>query len=140
MKSESQGGGIGSGCGNIASRTVAFPSLQILLFFLCLLQAQNVAKVLHDVRSGRPSREFVNQGIDDETEWFKKLGGRQPVAAEPAEETPIPQGVKRLMRVSDSSGELKMTEVRSETGNYKTEALAPDAAAGPCSSSSRFTH
>lgn len=77
-----------------------------------VLQAQNVAKVLHDVRSGRPTREFVNQGIDDEDQWYKKLGGRLPVATHPAVDAPIPLGVKRLMRVSDSSGEMKMTEVR----------------------------
>jgi len=75
------------------------------------IAAQNVSQVLFDQRSGRTRREYVNQGIDNENEWFQLLGGRTDIASEPETVAPIPVGVKRLMKITDASGDISMQEI-----------------------------
>ncbi|EGD78954.1 hypothetical protein PTSG_11803 [Salpingoeca rosetta] len=64
--------------------------------------AQGVTQRLVDEREGKPSREFLDQGIDNEVEFFKKLGSTWHDVEVPAPdpEQAIPQGVARLMQVT----------------------------------------
>ena len=69
---------------------------------------------LHNNRGALSRWEAIDQGIDDEKEFWKSIGGKKPksIPATSGEKSETaPEGVKRLLRLSDDGGSLQMTEV-----------------------------
>ena len=69
-----------------------------------------MAQAIDDQRGGLCTREVFDHLICDEREWWAALGGKGPVAP-PIPDQEIPARLQRLLRVSDESGTITMTEV-----------------------------
>lgn len=90
-------------------------------------KANAVANAIHDSRSAASAREVVEQGLDDERPFWARLGGEREVApAVRANAAPSPHGPKRLMKLSDSSGKMVMSEVATEGAISRTQLRSED--------------
>eukprot|EP00730_Choanoeca_flexa_P001760 TRINITY_DN10771_c0_g1_i5.p1 TRINITY_DN10771_c0_g1~~TRINITY_DN10771_c0_g1_i5.p1 ORF type:complete len:856 (+),score=278.96 TRINITY_DN10771_c0_g1_i5:62-2629(+) len=76
-------------------------------------KAANVAQALDDEREGAPTKEVFAEGEGNLREWWQALGGEGPVksAAEGGNDEAIKLSDKRLLRVSDATGKIKMDVV-----------------------------
>ncbi|EDQ88360.1 uncharacterized protein MONBRDRAFT_26446 [Monosiga brevicollis MX1] len=73
-------------------------------------KASNLAQALDDERGGKPHREVFDQDGRNLKEWWHAIGGEGTVmsAEEGGSDEDVKPEEKRLLRVSDSSGRLKM--------------------------------
>eukprot|EP00045_Choanoeca_perplexa_P009678 m.93821 g.93821 ORF g.93821 m.93821 type:complete len:855 (-) comp14991_c0_seq1:659-3223(-) len=73
-------------------------------------KAANVAQALDDERGGQPTKEVFSEGQGDLKEWWRALGGEGPVKSAEAggADEDIKLEEKRLLRVSDATGKIKM--------------------------------
>ncbi len=55
---------------------------------------------MNAARGGLCQRDVLNQGISNEAEWWKALGGKGPVGPSVAAQPKVPAGINRLMMVS----------------------------------------
>ncbi len=62
--------------------------------------------MLHDQRGAKASREYIDQGIDDEAEWWRVLGGKGEVRSGDISDDEFfkPHGVARIGTVDTDSG------------------------------------
>lgn len=78
-------------------------------------KALMVAIGISEQRGGKCKREVFEQGICNETEWWKAIGGKGHVkpASEVEPDSKTPHDIKRLFEISDSTGRLTMNEIAS---------------------------
>eukprot|EP00047_Mylnosiga_fluctuans_P020655 m.94718 g.94718 ORF g.94718 m.94718 type:complete len:359 (+) comp8580_c0_seq1:10-1086(+) len=68
-----------------------------------MLDKHKACTVVHQIctlRGGLCKREVLEQGITNESEWWRLLGGKGPVGPVVVPEATPPHGVRRLMRVA----------------------------------------
>jgi len=97
------------------------------------VKASGLAQSIDDQRGGKPERETYHDGQSDAElkQWWDALGSRPAAgksimtAEEGGNDKDIVIGEKRLMKVSDESGKLKMIEVGTG-GNITRSMLSSD--------------
>lgn len=90
------------------------------------VKSAGLAQSIDDQRGGMPERETFHEGQSaaELSMWWKELGSSPPygksikTALEGGDDNAIKVGEKRLLKVSDASGKIRMTEV--STGNSIT--------------------
>jgi len=90
-------------------------------------KANEIIQGLKKDRNGRP-RSVVLDNLEDNDTFWKLLGGKprdDQIQAATSDDIKAPVHEKKLFRLSDSSGEMKMTPVQAAAGGYQKSQLDP---------------